>query len=211
MSDQNSLSALVRTSFGKGAARKIRAKDQIPAVIYGHGTDPQHVTLPGHETMLITRRANAVITLDIEGTNQLALVKDIQRDPVKQTIEHIDLIVVRQGEKVTVEVPVHVEGESAPGTIHVVELNAVELEVEATHIPQNVVVSIEGLEEGAQVSAADLVLPKGATLVSEPETLVLAVSVPQLDLTTDAVSDEDGEAAEAEGDVESIEDEERSE
>jgi len=211
MSDQNNLSALVRTSFGKGAARKIRAKDQIPAVIYGHGTDPQHVTLPGHETMLITRRANAVITLDIEGTNQLALVKDIQRDPVKQTIEHIDLIVVRQGEKVTVEVPVHVEGESAPGTIHVVELNAVELEVEATHIPQNVVVSIEGLEEGAQVSAADLVLPKGATLVSEPETLVLAVSVPQLDLTTDAVSDEDGEAAEAEGDVESIEDEERSE
>jgi len=211
MSDQNSLSALVRTSFGKGAARKIRAKDQIPAVIYGHGTDPQHVTLPGHETMLITRRANAVITLDIEGTNQLALVKDIQRDPVKQTIEHIDLIVVRQGEKVTVEVPVHVEGESAPGTIHVVELNAVELEVEATHIPQNVVVSIEGLEEGAQISAADLVLPKGATLVSEPETLVLAVSVPQLDLTTDAVSDEDGEAAEAEGDVESIEDEERSE
>ncbi|KQM24298.1 MULTISPECIES: 50S ribosomal protein L25/general stress protein Ctc [Frigoribacterium] len=211
MSDQNNLSALVRTSFGKGAARKIRAKDQIPAVIYGHGTDPQHVTLPGHETMLITRRANAVITLDIEGTNQLALVKDIQRDPVKQTIEHIDLIVVRQGEKVTVEVPVHVEGESAPGTIHVVELNAVELEVEATHIPQNVVVSIEGLEEGAQISAADLVLPKGATLVSEPETLVLAVSVPQLDLTTDAVSDEDGEAAEAEGDVESIEDEERSE
>lgn len=211
MSDQNTLSALVRTSFGKGAARKIRAKDQIPAVIYGHGTDPQHVTLPGHETMLITRRANAVITLDIEGTNQLALVKDIQRDPVKQTIEHIDLIVVRQGEKVTVEVPVHVEGESYPGTIHVLELNAVELEVEATHIPQNVVVSIEGLEEGAQISAADLVLPKGATLVSEPETLVLAVSVPQLDLTTDAVSDEDGEAAEAEGDVESIEDEERSE
>jgi large subunit ribosomal protein L25 len=211
MSDQNTLSALVRTSFGKGAARKIRAKDQIPAVIYGHGTDPQHVTLPGHETMLITRRANAVITLDIEGTNQLALVKDIQRDPVKQTIEHIDLIVVRQGEKVTVQVPVHIEGESAPGTIHVVELNVVELEVEATHIPQNVVVSIEGLEEGAQVSAADLVLPKGATLVSEPETLVLAVSVPQLDLTTDAVSDEDGEAAEAEGDVESIEDEERSE
>ncbi|GAA0967429.1 50S ribosomal protein L25/general stress protein Ctc [Frigoribacterium faeni] len=211
MSDDNTLSVLVRTSFGKGAARKIRANDQIPAVIYGHGTDPQHVTLPGHETMLITRRANAVITLDIEGTTQLALVKDIQRDPVKQVIEHIDLIVVRQGEKVTVEVPVHIEGESAPGTIHVVELNAVELEVEATHIPQNVVVSIEGLEDGAQVTAADLVLPKGASLVSEPETLVLNVSVPQLDLTTDAVSDEDGEAAAAEGDVDSIEDEERSE
>jgi len=211
MADANNLSALVRTSFGKGAARKIRANDQIPAVIYGHGTDPQHVTLPGHETMLITRRANAVITLDIEGTEQLALVKDIQRDPVKQTIEHIDLIVVRRGEKVTVEVPVHVEGESYPGTIHVLELNAVELEVEATHIPQNVVVSIEGLEEGAQITAADLKLPSGANLVSEPETLVLAISVPQLDLTTDAVSDEDGEAEPAEGDVDSIEDEERSE
>jgi large subunit ribosomal protein L25 len=211
MADDTTLSALVRTSFGKGAARKIRAKDQIPAVIYGHGTDPQHVTLPGHETMLITRRSNALITLDIEGTQQLALVKDIQRDPVKQVIEHIDLIVVRQGEKVTVDVPVHIEGESAPGTIHVVELNAISLEVSATDIPQSVVVSIEGLEEGAQVQASDVVLPSGATLVTEPETLITSVSVPQLDLTTDAVDDESGEAAEAEGDVPSIEDEERSE
>ena len=211
MSDQNTLSALVRTSFGKGAARKIRANDQIPAVIYGHGTDPQHVTLPGHETMLITRRSNALITLDIEGTQQLALVKDIQRDPVKQVIEHIDLIVVRQGEKVEVDVPVHIEGESAPGTIHVVELNAITLEVSATAIPQSVVVSIEGLEDGAQVHASDVVLPEGASLVTDAEVLITSVSVPQLDLTTDAVDDESGEAAEAEGDVPSIEDEERSE
>jgi large subunit ribosomal protein L25 len=211
MADDNTLSALVRTSFGKGAARKIRAKDMIPAVIYGHGTDPQHVTLPGHETMLITRRSNALITLDIEGTKQLALVKDIQRDPVKQVIEHIDLIVVRQGEKVSVDVPVHIEGESAPGTIHVVELNVLSLEVSATDIPQSVVVSIEGLEEGAQVHASDVVLPQGAVLVTDPEVLVTSVSVPQLDLTTDAVDDESGEAAGAEGDVPSIEDEERSE
>jgi large subunit ribosomal protein L25 len=211
MADDNTLSALVRTSFGKGAARKIRAKDMIPAVIYGHGTDPQHVTLPGHETMLITRRSNALITLDIEGTKQLALVKDIQRDPVKQVIEHIDLIVVRQGEKVSVDVPVHIEGESAPGTIHVVELNVISLEVSATDIPQSVVVSIEGLEEGAQVHASDVVLPQGAVLVTDPEVLVTSVSVPQLDLTTDAVDDESGEAAGAEGDVPSIEDEERSE
>jgi len=211
MSDQNTLSALVRTSFGKGAARKIRANDQIPAVIYGHGTDPQHVTLPGHETMLITRRSNALITLDIEGAQQLALVKDIQRDPVKQVIEHIDLIVVRQGEKVEVDVPVHIEGESAPGTIHVVELNAITLEVSATAIPQSVVVSIEGLEDGAQVHASDVVLPEGASLVTDAEVLITSVSVPQLDLTTDAVDDESGEAAEAEGDVPSIEDEERSE
>ncbi|MBD8610516.1 50S ribosomal protein L25/general stress protein Ctc [Frigoribacterium sp. ACAM 257] len=211
MADDNTLSALVRTSFGKGAARKIRANDQIPAVIYGHGTDPQHVTLPGHETMLITRRSNALITLDIEGTQQLALVKDIQRDPVKQVIEHIDLIVVRQGEKVEVDVPVHIEGESAPGTIHVVELNAITLEVSATAIPQSVVVSIEGLEDGAQVHASDVVLPEGASLVTDAEVLITSVSVPQLDLTTDAVDDESGEAAEAEGDVPSIEDEERSE
>jgi large subunit ribosomal protein L25 len=211
MADDNTLSALVRTSFGKGAARKIRAQDQIPAVIYGHGTDPQHVTLPGHETMLITRRSNALITLDIEGTKQLALVKDIQRDPVKQVIEHIDLIVVRQGEKVEVDVPVHIEGESAPGTIHVVELNAITLEVSATAIPQSVVVSIEGLEDGAQVHASDVVLPEGASLVTDAEVLITSVSVPQLDLTTDAVDDESGEAAEAEGDVPSIEDEERSE
>jgi large subunit ribosomal protein L25 len=211
MADDNTLSALKRTSFGKGAARKIRAQDQIPAVIYGHGTDPQHVTLPGHETMLITRRSNALITLDIEGTQQLALVKDIQRDPVKQVIEHIDLIVVRQGEKVEVDVPVHIEGESAPGTIHVVELNAITLEVSATDIPQSVVVSIEGLEDGAQVHASDVVLPTGAALVTDAEVLITSVSVPQLDLTTDAVDDESGEAAEAEGDVPSIEDEERSE
>jgi len=211
MSDDNTLSATLRTSFGKGAARKIRASDAIPAVIYGHGTDPQHVTLPGHETMLITRRSNALITLDIEGTKQLALVKDIQRDPVKQIIEHIDLIVVRQGEKVSVDVPVHIEGESAPGTIHVVELNVISLEVSATDIPQSVVVSIEGLEEGAQIHASDVTLPEGAVLVTDPEVLVTSVSVPQLDLTTDAVDDESGEAAEAEGDVPSIEDEERSE
>jgi large subunit ribosomal protein L25 len=211
MADDNTLSALKRTSFGKGAARKIRAQDQIPAVIYGHGTDPQHVTLPGHETMLITRRSNALITLDIEGTQQLALVKDIQRDPVKQVIEHIDLIVVRQGEKVEVDVPVHIEGESAPGTIHVVELNAITLEVSATDIPQSVVVSIDGLEDGAQVHASDVVLPTGAALVTDAEVLITSVSVPQLDLTTDAVDDESGEAAEAEGDVPSIEDEERSE
>ncbi|GAB2967273.1 50S ribosomal protein L25/general stress protein Ctc [Frigoribacterium salinisoli] len=207
MADENNLSVKVRTSFGKGAARKIRAADQIPAVLYGHGEAPQHLTLPGHETMLIVRRANAVITLDVEGRTELALVKDIQRDPVRQVIEHVDLISVRRGEKVSVEVPVHVEGESAPGTINVVETTTLELEVEATHIPQNVVVSIDGLEEGAQITAADVTLPQGASLVTDPETLVLNITVPQLDLETDAVEGDE----QAEGDVPSIEDEERSE
>jgi large subunit ribosomal protein L25 len=190
----NNLTAELRTQFGKGAARKIRAIGKIPAVIYGHGTDPQHVTLPGHELMLIIRKANQIITLDIEGTPQLALVKDVQKDPVRQIIEHVDLIVVRQGERVEVEVPIHVEGESYPGTIHSLEYTSITVDVEATHIPESFVVSIEGFEEGTQVLAGQVDLPAGAKLVTDPETLVLAVSVPQLDLTTDA------EDAAAEGD-----------
>lgn len=190
----NNLAAELRTQFGKGAARKIRAAGKIPAVIYGHGTDPQHVTLPGHELMLIIRKANQIITLDIEGKSQLALVKDVQKDPVRQIIEHVDLIVVRQGERVEVEVPIHVEGESYPGTIHNLENTSITVDVEATHIPESFVVSIEGFEEGTQITAAQVDLPAGAKLVTDPETLVLAVSVPQLDLTTDA------EDADAEGD-----------
>ncbi|RKR75023.1 50S ribosomal protein L25/general stress protein Ctc [Frondihabitans australicus] len=189
----NKLSVEKRTSFGKGAARKIRAADKIPAVLYGHGTDPVHLTLPGHETMLITRRANSVLSLDIEGTHQLALVKDIQRDPVRQIIEHIDLIVVRAGERVEVEVPVHIEGESFAGTIHIVEANSLLLDVEATHIPERVVVSIEGLEDGAQIHAGAVELPRGAKLVNDPETLVVNVTLPRAEV---AASDEEETAAE---------------
>ncbi|MEJ1815350.1 50S ribosomal protein L25 [Clavibacter michiganensis subsp. michiganensis] len=195
----NNLSAELRTQFGKGAARKIRAIGKIPAVIYGHGTDPQHVTLPGHELMLIIRKANQIITLDIAGTPQLVLVKDVQKDPVRQIIEHVDLIVVRQGERVEVEVPIHVEGESYPGTIHNLEYTSITVDVEAIHIPERFVVSIEGFEEGTQITAGQVDLPAGATLVTDPETLVLAISVPQLDLTTDAV-DEDV-VAEGDADV----------
>lgn len=182
MSDDNKLSVELRTSFGKGAARKIRAASKIPAVLYGHGTDPVHVTLPGHETMLITRRSNSILELDIEGTHQLALVKDIQRDPVRQIIEHIDLVIVRAGERVEVEVPVHIEGESYPGTIHVVETNTLLLEVLATAIPQNVVVSIEGLEEGAQIQAHEITLPEGAKLITDPEILVVNISLPRAEV-----------------------------
>ena len=114
MADEATLNVEIRTSFGKGAARKIRAANNIPAVLYGHGSEPVHLTLPGHQTMLLTRKANAVLDLQIEGKSQLALVKDVQKDPVRQIIEHIDLVIVKKGEKVTVDVPVHVEGESAP-------------------------------------------------------------------------------------------------
>ena len=174
--DSNHLVTEVRDTFGKGVARKIRAKGKIPAVIYGHGTEPQHVTLPGHETALILRKSNQVLELDIQGKTQLALVKDVQKDPVRQIIEHIDLIVVRKGEKVTVDVPVHIEGESAPGTVVNQDSNTLSLEVEATHIPENIVVSIEGLEQGAQILAKDLALPTGASLITDPDTLIVGIT-----------------------------------
>src|SRR5690606_27881175 len=117
MTDGNKLAAEIRDQFGKGAARKLRAAGKVPAVIYGHGTEPQHVTLPAHALGLILRKANAVLELDIEGTDEVALVKDVQKDPVRQSIEHVDLIVSKKGEKVQVDVPVHVVGEAAPGTV----------------------------------------------------------------------------------------------
>ncbi|GAA1739336.1 50S ribosomal protein L25/general stress protein Ctc [Microcella frigidaquae] len=195
--DENKLSAAKRTSFGKGAARKLRAAGHIPAVIYGHGGEPQHVSLPGHETALLLRKANLVITLDIEGKNELVLVKDVQKDPVRQIIEHVDLIVVRKGEKVTVDVSVHVEGESFSGTIVMVENSTVSVEAEATHIPESITVSVEGLEEGAQIHARDLALPKGTTLVTDPDALVVHITAPRGSASGSAES-EGGEAAPAE-------------
>lgn len=175
-SSSNHLVTEVRDTFGKGVARKIRATGKIPAVIYGHGTEPQHVTLPGHETALILRKSNQVLELDIQGATQLALVKDVQKDPVRQIIEHIDLIVVRKGEKVVVDIPVHVEGESAPGTTVNLDANTLSIEAEATNIPERLVVSIEGLEEGAHILASDVELPSGSTLITDPETLVVGIS-----------------------------------
>ncbi|HWM35012.1 MAG TPA: 50S ribosomal protein L25/general stress protein Ctc [Pseudolysinimonas sp.] len=200
MADDNKLVAEVRDQFGKGFARRIRAAGRIPAVIYGHGTDPQHVSLPGHEVSLILRKANQVLELDIAGTTQLALVKDVQKDPVRQIIEHLDLVVVRKGEKVTVDVPVHVEGESAAGTIAALDATTLSLEAEATHIPERITVDIEGAEEGTQIFAKDLTLPEGSSLISDPETLVVNVTVPAaVDLGETAAEGEaaEGEAADA--------------
>ena len=188
-----------REQFGKGFARRLRAAGKIPAVIYGHGSDPVHVALPGHQVSLLVRRANAVLELDVSGTQQLALVKDVQRDPVRQIIEHIDLIVVKKGEKVQVEVPVLMVGESFSGTIATLDNTTVRLEVEATHIPEHVEIDIEGLEDGTHVTAADLVLPKGATLLDEPDLLFVAVSIPTVAPEPEeeaAEGVEDAEAAE---------------
>lgn len=187
--NSNHLLTEIRDNFGKGAARKIRAKGKIPAVIYGHGTEPQHVTLPGHEVGLILRKSNQVLELDIQGKIQLALVKDVQKDPVRQIIEHIDLIVVRKGEKVTVDVPVHLEGESYSGTIAMLDAQTISLEVEATHIPERVVVDIEGLTEGVHITAKDLVLPTGATLLSDPDLLIVGITHPQAASAADQEAD----------------------
>lgn len=185
------LAATARNEFGKGAARRLRRANQIPAVLYGHGTEPQHVALPGHETMLALKHSNALYSIELDGAKTLAIVKDVQRDVVRQVIEHVDLLIVRKGEKVAVDVPVHIVGESASGTIHVVETQSLSLEAEATHLPQAVEVSIEGLAGGATITAGDVVLPEGAVLVSDPDVTVVTISVPQAsaaDVAADAAA-----------------------
>ena len=164
-----------RDSFGKGAARKTRRDHKIPAVLYGHGTDPVHITLPAHDTALALKHVNALLSIELEGTSQLALAKDVQRDPVRPVIEHIDLVIVRKGEKVTVDVPIHLEGEAGPDTIVTAE-NTIELLVEATNIPESVVVSIEDLPAGTQIKAGELTLPEGATLVTDEDALIVNIS-----------------------------------
>jgi large subunit ribosomal protein L25 len=195
MSDDNKVQAELRENFGKGYARRLRAAGKIPAVIYGHGTDPKHVALPGHQVSLLIRRANVVLELDVNGTEQLTLVKDVQKDPVHQIIEHIDLLVVKKGEKIQVDIPVSLLGEPAAGTIAAQDANTVLLEVEATHIPERIELDVEGLEDGTHITAADLKLPQGASLIVDPETLIVAISIP-----TDTLAAED-EIAEADAAV----------
>jgi len=190
----NHVAVDIRTSFGKGAARKLRAAGKIPAVVYGHGTDPLHVALPAHETTLIARRANALIELKMTEGEQLVLIKDIQRDPVRQIIEHLDLVIVRKGEKVTVDISVHVEGEPFSGTMVQLEHSTVSVEAEATHIPEYVMVNVDGLEEGSQIRAGELVLPDGSTLVSEPDMLVLSIQEPPKVVEPEPGATAEGEA-----------------
>jgi large subunit ribosomal protein L25 len=193
------LSAEPRTEFGKGGARRTRRAGKIPAVIYGHGTEPQHVSVPGHEVSLLLRKANALIELDIEGTTQLALVKDVQKDPVRQIIEHLDLIIVKAGEKVQVDVAVHIVGEPAPGLEADQDAKALLIETLATSIPERLEANVEGLEAGAQILAKDVVLPAGCTLITEPDVLVVAISVPveqDLGAEPEAAAEETAPAAE---------------
>jgi large subunit ribosomal protein L25 len=162
-----------RTEFGKGAARRIRRSGAVPAVLYGHGEAPAHITLPGHDLMLALKSANALLSVDIDGKSQLALPKQVQRDPIKGFIEHADLLLVRRGEKVTVNVPIHLVGEAEPDVLVVTETTELPVEAEATQIPGSIEVSIDGLEVGSQILAADLQLPDGVTLRVEDEHLIV--------------------------------------
>lgn len=192
------IAAEARTEFGKGAARRIRRADKIPAVLYGHGTDPVHITLPGHETMLAVRHTNALFSIDLDGKSQLAVAKDVQRDPVRNTIEHVDLLVVSAGEKIAVDVTVNVVGESAPGTIHLVESPTLSVNAEATHLPESIDVSIEGLEAGSHITAGDVELPSGVELLTDPEHLVVTVSLPQAEESAESPEESPAEATESE-------------
>jgi large subunit ribosomal protein L25 len=172
------ITAESRTEFGKGAARRIRRANKVPAVVYGHGQDPVHVTLPGHDTMMALKHggANALLELSIDGKDTLALTKQVQIHPLKRHLEHIDFVVVVKGEKVTVEVPVHLNGEAARDTLVVDDAPTVQLEAEATHIPEHVEVDIDGLQAGTQILASDLKLPSGSTLLLDPDALVVNIT-----------------------------------
>lgn len=170
------LIAQLRTEFGKGAARRLRRAHLVPAVIYGHGIDPVHVTLPGHETMLALKHSNTLLSVDVEGKATLALPKDVQRNVLRGEIEHVDLLAVRRGEKVQVEVPLQLVGEAGPSTLVTSELTTLTVAVEADRIPASVEYDLAGAEAGTQVRAADVPLPEGAELVTEPDAFVLNVS-----------------------------------
>jgi large subunit ribosomal protein L25 len=189
------IAAESRTEFGKGAARRVRRANKVPAVLYGHGADVRHISLPGHELMLALKVQNALLTIEMDGKTELALPKAVQRDPIKGFLEHVDLVVVRRGEKVTVEVAVHVVGNSAPDTLVHLEQNTLSVEAEATHIPTGLEVSVERLRAGSQIHASDVTLPPGATLVTDPEALVVNITASQTEEQLEA------ELAEAEAEV----------
>ncbi|WSQ09760.1 50S ribosomal protein L25/general stress protein Ctc [Streptomyces sp. NBC_01231] len=192
------IAASTRSEFGKGAARRIRRDSKVPGVLYGHGSDPIHLTLPGHELLLALRTPNVLIALDIDGkSNELAIPKSVQRDPIKGHLEHVDLQLVTRGEKVNVEIYVHTEGELAPGgnlLEHV--LNALPVEAEATHIPESVTVSVEGLTAGDSILAKDIPLPAGTKLGVDDDTVVLQILAAQAEEATEDEAEGDA-AAEA--------------
>lgn len=204
-SSANELSVSVRTETGKGASRRARRDGKIPAVLYGHGAAPQHLELPGHDFAAVLRHSgtNAVLALKIDGKEQLALTKALDIHPIRHTIQHADLLVVRRGEKVVVEVSVDIQGEAVPGTLVTQESSTIEIEAEALSIPEELVVSIEGAEPGTQFTAGQISLPSGVSLVSDPEMLV--VNVVNAPTAEELEAEGAGEVAEAEAEAEAEE------
>jgi large subunit ribosomal protein L25 len=203
----NKLAVSVRTQTGKGASRRARREGKVPAVLYGHGAEPQHLELPGHEFSAVLRKSgtNAVLTLDIDGKEQLALTKALAIHPIRRSITHADLLVVRRGEKVVVEVGIDVQGEAAYGSLVTQEANTIEIEAEALSIPEELVVSVEGAQPGTQFTAGQIALPAGVSLVSDPDQLV--VNVVMAPTAEELESEGAGEVAEAEEPAEEAADE----
>lgn len=203
MANTIELNAELRNEFGKGAARRVRRDNKIPAVVYGHGMDPMHITLPGHETMLALRQANVLLTLKLsDGTEQLALPKQVQRNPIRPIIEHVDLLAVKRGERVSVSIPVTIVGELAqeedPDLVGVVntEKNELAITAEATSIPEGIEISVEGMKIGDQIVAGDIKLPDGVELDEDAEGIVVVISLPAPE-----VEDAPAEGEEADGEV----------
>jgi large subunit ribosomal protein L25 len=204
----NNLTASVRTETGKGASRRARRNGKVPAVLYGHGSDPQHLELDGRDFSAVLRHSgtNAVLTLDIDGKESLALTKALDIHPIRRSIQHADLLVVRRGEKVTVEVNVVVEGEAIPGTLVTQDTNTIEIEADVQAIPDHLTVSVEGADIGTQFTASSITLPSGVSLVSDPEMLVVnVVSAPTAEDMEGEAAGEEAEVAEGEAAAEGAE------
>ncbi|HEY9313079.1 50S ribosomal protein L25/general stress protein Ctc [Williamsia sp.] len=191
------LAVTVRTEKGKGAARRARRAGNVPAVLYGHGADPQHLSVPAREFAAILRNngLNAIIELDIDGKTQLALPKQVDVHPIRNYIEHTDFVIIRKGEKVTVEVAIVVEGDAVSGSLVTNDASVIEIEADALSIPESLTVSVEGAETGTTITAGDIELPEGVTLISDPETLIVAINEAQ---KADTESDTDVPAEPAE-------------
>jgi large subunit ribosomal protein L25 len=191
------ITAEPRTEFGKGAARRVRRADKVPAVLYGHGTDPRHISLPGHELMLALKGGpNTLLRVTgLDGGDELALPKSVQRDPIKGFLEHVDLILVRRGEKVTVDVPIVTMGEIVSGGLLDIQLNSLTVEAEATHIPAEFEIVVEGLQVGEAIHAKDVTLPEGTTLVADPDAVVAHI------LAAPSAEEIEAELAEAEAEL----------
>ncbi|MDN5744288.1 MAG: 50S ribosomal protein L25/general stress protein Ctc [Nocardioidaceae bacterium] len=202
------IQAELRTEFGKGAARRLRRESKIPAVVYGHGKEPIHLSLPSHETTMAMRNggSNALLDLQIDGDAQLALTKQVQIDPIRRVLEHIDFVSVRRGEKVTVDVGIHIVGDAAPDTLVVTENSTIAVEAEATNIPEYFEVDISGAEPGTQILASQITLPAGTTLLNDPEMLIVNITEQQSAEEVEAELEE----AEAEAGIEREESDEAS-